>query len=388
MSLLESLASGIAYRYNQLGKPGQSLVKTQYGNREKDHARLAQAAYTQSPVEGYTIDKDLSYGNTTVYKHNQTGKATIAFAGTDTSKTKDILSDIRIGIGAEEQDPQFKQGLRTAKSVIAKYGRDNVDTVGHSLGGAIGHYVSSETGIKSHGFNAPTWGGLFTHATNAGGKKWDYSNTKDSTVAGDIVSSWTNVLPERNVTQIRNETDLKRFKNIFKTKGYEAMANTTIAAEAGIVNPAVGIAVGAGMTGMGIYEIYKSQKGLHSMDNFIQPTRSVASKTQEDRVNAEKDRVRAENPVGHLNHPSETGMRGTIPYRVPKPLAVVPGLPPKPLTYDEQSRVNQPVVLVPGMPTYSTNPIYNYGYASQKKRHNHRQKKTRMTKRRPHSTHR
>ncbi|HLK98832.1 MAG TPA: type VI secretion system tube protein TssD [Hymenobacter sp.] len=77
-------------------------------------------------------------------------KLVVAYAGTEDKP--DILADLRQGIGLEEK--QYNQAMNLAKAVVAKVGKDEVETTGHSLGGGLASAGSVVTGTKSYSFNA------------------------------------------------------------------------------------------------------------------------------------------------------------------------------------------------------------------------------------------
>lgn len=374
-----ALAGGLLYRgaqlYHSSNRPLQhTLVNTPEDLSLKEDAHLAKAAYTSSPVEGFTIDPELTYGNITTYKHNQSGKATVAFAGT--RGFDDLKADMAIVGGFEQKDPQFRQALDMTKKAVAKYGLDNVHTTGHSLGGTKSTYVSSKVGTKATTFNQGWFGGALTHATPLG-DKWDTSKVKDYVTPGDLISTTTMVTPGRNVTQIQQPEKLNKLKDMFKMKGMEAMARTSIPeilGAAGTAGPAAALAYGA----YGSYEFGKREYDLHKMDNFIRPTRPKTTPTQKDRVEARQDRVKVESiaPVA-APVPSQSSH---------KPAPVVGKLPPTPITYDEQSRVHKPLLLTPGIPS---NPsfVYHYGNSHVIHRKGTRHRKTKVSKRRPRHAH-
>lgn len=267
-----SLLAGTAYRaaqvYHGVNRPTQQTIQRgDFDLTWKKNAHLAKAAYTSSPVEGYTIDPEFSNENTTVYKDNQTGKATVAFSGT--RGVKDAKADLAIFAGMEQKDPQFQQALQTTKNVISKYGKDNVSVTGHSLGGTKTSYVSSKLGVKGTTYNQGWFGGAITHATNVG-DKWDASKVKDYVVPGDLISKTTMITPGRNVTKIPQEEKLSKLKDMFKMKGMETMARTSIPEMVAPI-PYVGQAAALAYVGYGTYELGKRLYDLHKMDNFITP---------------------------------------------------------------------------------------------------------------------
>jgi hypothetical protein len=272
------------------------LTATQVSNNEpnwKEDAHLAHAAYSKAPVEGYTIDSDLSIDKATVYKNNQTGKATIAFAGTEPNRpgvgflekakvlAKDFWADRHILMGTEQQSQEFHDAYDLTGKVIAKYGKQNVHTTGHSLGGTKSEHVSEKFDVPSTTFNkgvSPI--GIIRHA----GQNFKTPKSKDYITPGDLISNSTALNPNSKLNIVRADDKLKKVTNLFKNKGYEAAAGVSLGEAAAAIHPVVG----AAYAGYGGYKLASALNGLHDSSNFITP-RSV--KTQEDRVSAEQDRV-------------------------------------------------------------------------------------------------
>jgi len=161
--------------------------KAKYGavNTARDKSILQHAAYEQAEVEGYEIDKKLSNKKGTVYRNKATGKVTIGFAGTQVSAknwkqgAKDIMADIHIATATESSSEEFKKAERQYKSVVKKYGAENVDVTGHSLGGTKAAYLSHKYGVHAETFNQG--------ASPVGGEGWDMSNVTAHITTGDIV---------------------------------------------------------------------------------------------------------------------------------------------------------------------------------------------------------
>jgi hypothetical protein len=124
----------------------------------RTYAQLAQAGYKGAEVEGYDIDRSLSNRNRTVYVNRDSGKATISFSGTrlgsKRDRMKDIGTDVLLATGLHNLSSRFKNAKKVARATMEKYGTDNVDTVGHSLGGSQSLYVNQRLGLESHSFNA------------------------------------------------------------------------------------------------------------------------------------------------------------------------------------------------------------------------------------------
>jgi Hemolysin coregulated protein Hcp (TssD) len=77
-------------------------------------------------------------------------KLVIAYAGTEDKK--DIISDLRQGLGLE--DKQYNQAMKLADVVTKKTDPFDVETTGHSLGGGLASAATVVTGTKGYTFNA------------------------------------------------------------------------------------------------------------------------------------------------------------------------------------------------------------------------------------------
>jgi hypothetical protein len=77
-------------------------------------------------------------------------KLVIAYAGTEDKK--DILADLRQGVGFKEK--QYNEAMDLAKAVVNNTGKDSIDLTGHSLGGGLASAAAVVTGAKGYTFNA------------------------------------------------------------------------------------------------------------------------------------------------------------------------------------------------------------------------------------------
>lgn len=293
----------IASAYHQSRSHPSSTLISHQEDRKKPNARenafLAKAAYEGSPVAGYTIDPELSDKFVTTYRNNQTGKATLAFAGTTVSKkdlkrsARDIMADKDIFYGQEEQNQDFNHALQIGKKAIAKYGHDNVFTTGHSLGATKGAYVSSKLGVEGTGYGMG-WSPLdiLNHSSAWSKNKWDMSKFKSYAVPGDLVSQSSFLDPTQNVTAIPKPEKLKKVKEVFANKPMEAAAGTSLtSAVAGI--PVVGEVAAAGLTAYGGYKLGSALYGLHKADNFTigRGPKDVVIPTMEDSRPSQHDAI-------------------------------------------------------------------------------------------------
>ena len=121
------------------------------------YAELSHAGYSGRDVDGYDVDRDLSNRNRTVYVNRESGKATIAFAGTrlgsKRDKLKDLGTDALLAFGLHDLSSRFKNAKKVARATVEKYGAGNVDTTGHSLAGSQSLYLNQKMGLDSHAYN-------------------------------------------------------------------------------------------------------------------------------------------------------------------------------------------------------------------------------------------
>lgn len=264
----------------------------------KDSARLSQGAYKGVDVEGYTIDHRLSNEYGTVYVSNKTGRATVAYSGTQFNApgkkiggkvkraAKDIWADLHIASGTEQDSEEFRKASSQFEEVQKQYGKGNVDVTGHSLGGSKAMYISSTYGAHADVYN-PGWtpeGALF-HSTFAGkvrkavtGKKGyagNFKNVDVYTTPLDFASPATHIPGQgfKTHTVITDETK-KQVVDIPKGTVKSTIAKTAAksgfmagggAEAAAALNPFADVAVAA----VGAYKLAKKAVKLHSIDQFV-----------------------------------------------------------------------------------------------------------------------
>ncbi len=124
-----------------------------------ERARLAKAAYmsrddAQAFVGSkYSIDAELSNRNRTLFVHKASGKATLAFRGTDPRNWQDLGTDALLATGLVGQSARFQNSLDVARAAVKKYGRDKLHVTGHSLGGSQALYVNQMLDVSGSAFN-------------------------------------------------------------------------------------------------------------------------------------------------------------------------------------------------------------------------------------------
>jgi hypothetical protein len=119
----------------------------------REMARLALGAYKKTAsVDGWTRDKEISNGKTSVYtKDNQ---VVISHRGTDTSDSQDMSADKDIVLGSfDEDDPRVKRAKKIADKAVKKYRGKKFTQVGHSLGAVVMEELKRYA-KRNIGFNA------------------------------------------------------------------------------------------------------------------------------------------------------------------------------------------------------------------------------------------
>ena len=150
---------GIKFYENYEEKTGQKfkVIKTIDTNDPKNSH-----GYDSNGFQGMAV-ASVNSGGEVDYSH-----ITVAYAGTNSADYKDNSEDIQ-GIGAGNRntlginepgrqyilDSQFNSALKFYKQVHAEYPNANLDTTGHSLGGAMALFVASHFQVSSTVFSAP-----------------------------------------------------------------------------------------------------------------------------------------------------------------------------------------------------------------------------------------
>lgn len=139
-----------------------------------DHAWMSKAAYGDGEAlaylqeQGYAKDTSLAFSglghflldgpsalwsqpNSTTFVKD--GKAVISYRGTDPLDTADLAADAAIALGWNHMSGRFWEADRTYQAAVKKYGAQNVQVTGHSLGGAEALYVARKYGASGTVFN-------------------------------------------------------------------------------------------------------------------------------------------------------------------------------------------------------------------------------------------
>lgn len=121
------------------------------------YANFSNAAYSPDDVSkiptGYARDTELSDNDRSVYHNASTKHTVVAFRGTNPKNAKDLAADVAIATGKEGFTKRFNDSNKVTRKAVQKYGKENVELTGHSLGGSQALYVSEKQGLKAHAFN-------------------------------------------------------------------------------------------------------------------------------------------------------------------------------------------------------------------------------------------
>lgn len=104
-------------------------------------------------IDGYIRDDSLSGQRATVYHNPVTGKTVVTHKGTQS--IQDWATDAWSAIGMANNTTRMKHAKKIQKEAEAKYGKDNVLTLGHSLGAKLAEHVGQES-KEIVTFNKPT----------------------------------------------------------------------------------------------------------------------------------------------------------------------------------------------------------------------------------------
>jgi hypothetical protein len=119
-------------------------------------------------AEGYSVDQELSGSDWTTYYNPSTKKSVIRYRETNPSNLRDLGTDALIALGLQGVGSRFKRAEKVYDKAALKYGgKDNIEVMGHSLGGSLALHVNQTRGAKATAFN-PGAGPLepLKHAAN------------------------------------------------------------------------------------------------------------------------------------------------------------------------------------------------------------------------------
>lgn len=107
---------------------------------------------TQQNVNNFVVDKDLSGRRVQVYHNPETNQSVTVHRGTQ--GFQDVLTDAQLALGLKT-NKRWKHAEKVQKQAEDKYGRQNMTTIGHSLGAAIAEKTGKQ-GRETITYNKPT----------------------------------------------------------------------------------------------------------------------------------------------------------------------------------------------------------------------------------------
>jgi hypothetical protein len=174
-------------------------------------------------ADKYEIDNELSNDKGVVVVNKKTGKAKVAFRGTDKTNLNDLEADARIAVGSEASHNHFTDAREQIQATIDKYGFNNVEKiVGYSLGGTKSYTMGKAFKIPSRSFNPFIAGNNLTDSENFNSEEHEIFRTQD-----DIASFAAPRIEGRNNTSINVVESLHGTVNPYKTHRLENFTTNT-----------------------------------------------------------------------------------------------------------------------------------------------------------------
>jgi len=160
---------------------------------------------------GYVIDKDLTNPREQVVAYNPFDKKLLFIEnGTDPKSEKDLVTDLLLGQGGIKQSARYIDSKNALTKAVGKYKDvkpDNINVVGHSLGGNLTNYLAP-SGAHAYTYNAAFTPGQKTR-----------SNVENFVTKGDIFSTF---YTKPNTTVLPNEHDKEKLGvKDYLTKSHE-----------------------------------------------------------------------------------------------------------------------------------------------------------------------
>ena len=143
----------IAYKEKLEGGGKLNQVKKELFKREvggklqaSEVKEIIAETYNKKPASNigeWMLDKDLSTSTATVYYNPRTKEAVVSHRGTQGAM--DWGNNVAYALGAYKLTDRYKQGKAVQKKADAKYGKQNISTVGHSQGSILARELGGDT---------------------------------------------------------------------------------------------------------------------------------------------------------------------------------------------------------------------------------------------------
>jgi hypothetical protein len=109
--------------------------------------KMLNASYSKDrpkEIDGYQLDEELSVPTVAVYFSPSTRKAKVIIRGTE-GTIKDWLNNVQYAVGNYVKTDRFKIAKEVSDKAEVKYGKANVDTIGHSQGAIGARLLGADT---------------------------------------------------------------------------------------------------------------------------------------------------------------------------------------------------------------------------------------------------
>lgn len=109
--------------------------------------KMLNASYSKDrpkEIDGYQLDEELSVPTVAVYFSPATHKAKVIHRGTE-GTIKDWLNNVQYAVGNYVKTDRFKISKEIQDKAEAKYGKSNIDTIGHSQGAIPSRLLGNDT---------------------------------------------------------------------------------------------------------------------------------------------------------------------------------------------------------------------------------------------------
>jgi predicted esterase YcpF (UPF0227 family) len=136
----------------------------------------------------------------------------MSFRGTDLkskqNKWKDLGSDALLAVGLQELSSRFRNAKKATKAAVEKYGHDNVELVGFSLGGSQALYANAKHNVKTTALNPGTSPGfvkktLFDRLSGALFKRPVNKTAKIYTTGTDVISALSPMMANAKTVYVK-----------------------------------------------------------------------------------------------------------------------------------------------------------------------------------------
>jgi len=116
-----------------------------YGSILRDFLKNSYSSNQAKELDGYTRDNDLSGRRVQVYSNPDTKQAIVTHRGTQ--GLQDILTDIKLAFFPRMymQSTRYQHAQDIQRQAESKYGKENITTLGHSLGAKLGSDVGGNS---------------------------------------------------------------------------------------------------------------------------------------------------------------------------------------------------------------------------------------------------